>query len=191
MTSTEKEKFDSLNQSSYLLRVQLDRQGLDVQMVELLNDTVWHVVYRETVVGTITFRTDVEGFTYCNIRLYKHLKQKLKDVKDFIMSEYFEFKDGKRVFFRSDKFEKYFKVIKDAIDQDLPKEVTTPVEQPEIQCSVEDSISRLTEYCDEYDQNFTKNMIIHDIMNVIRENERLHSELQKKSESIMKVFLNT
>ena len=74
--------------------------------------------------------------------------------------------------------------IRDVIDTLRPQEPTA-----EVQSSIEDSISRLTEYCDEYDQKFSKNMIIHDIMAIIKENERLHAELKKKSDSIIETFI--
>lgn len=185
MRQDEKQIFDYLNQSSYLLHVLLDQMNIDIQSIHIMNDRVWHVLYREAVIGTITFRTAEDNFTYCNIRLYKYLKQKIKDIPDFIMSEYYEFDNGVRVRFKFDKFEKYFNAIKEVIDQDKPIET----EKTEHYCNIEDSISRLTEYCDEYDQKFSKNMIIHDIMNVLKENERLHIELQKKSEMIFDTFL--
>ena len=65
MRPEDKKIFDYLNQSSYLLRVLLDKLGFDIQPMHVLNDTVWHVLYRETVVGTITFRPDEDDFTYC------------------------------------------------------------------------------------------------------------------------------
>ena len=187
MRQDEKQIFDYLNQSSYLLRILFDWMNIDIQSIYIMNDRVWHVLYREAVIGTITFRTAEDDFTYCNIRLYKYIKQKIKDIPDFIMSEYYEFEDGVRVRFKFDKFEKYFNAIKEIIDQDESLET----EKTEIHCNIEDSISRLTEYCEEYDQKFSKNMIIHDIMNVIKENKRLHAELQKKSETSLDTLLNT
>ena len=185
MRTDEKQIFDYLNQTSYLLRLLLEKLGFDIQSINIMNDTVWHVLYREAVIGTITFRTDENDFTYCNIRLYKYIKQKIKDIPDFIMSEYYEVEDGVKVRFKFEKFDKYFNEIKKVIEQDMPVEN----EPTEIYSNIEDSISRLTEYCDEYDQKFSKNMIIHDIMNVLKENERLHIELQKKSEMILDTFL--
>ena len=184
MRPEDKKIFDYLNQSSYLLRVLLDKLGFDIQPMHVLNDTVWHVLYRGTVVGTITFRTDEDDFTYCNIRLYKYLKEIHKVSEDFIMSEYYEYDGDKRVRFKFEKFDKYFIVIRDIIDSLRPQEPAA-----EEQSTIEDSISRLTEYCDEYDQKFSKNMIIHDIMAIIKENERLHAELKKKSDSIIETFI--
>lgn len=185
MRQDEKQIFDYLNGSSYLLRILLERMNIDIQSIYIMNNRVWHVLYQEAVIGTITFRTAEDNFTYCNIRLYKYIKQKIKDISDFIMSEYYEFDNGVRVRFKFDKFEKYFNTIKEVIDQDKLLET----EKSEIHCNIEDSISRLTEYCAEYDQKFSKNMIIHDIMNVIKENERLHAELQTKTEKILNAFL--
>lgn len=184
MRPEDKKIFDYLNQSSYLLRVLLDKLGFDIQPMHVLNDTVWHVLYRETVVGTITFRTDEDDFTYCNIRLYKYLKEIHQVSDDFIMSQYYEYDGDKRVRFKFEEFDKYFMAIRDIIDTLRPQEPTA-----EVQSSIEDSISRLTEYCDEYDQKFSKNMIIHDIMAIIKENERLHAELKKKSDSIIETFI--
>ena len=185
MRQDDKKIFDYLNQTSYLLRVLLDQMGIDIQSINIMDDKVWHVLYREAVIGTVTFRTDDDGFTYCNIRLYKYIKQKIKNIPDFIMSEYYELDNGIKVRFKFDKFTKYFNSIKEVIDAERPIES----EVPEKPSTIEDSISRLTEYCDEYDQKFSKNMIIHDIVAVLKENERLHAELQKKSELIFNTFM--
>lgn len=184
MTTDEIKKFDYLNQTSYLLRILLQQLKFDIQCIHIMNDVVWHVLYKDAVVGTITFRTDENDFTYCNIRLYKYIKQRIEDIDDFIMSEYYEYEDGQRVRFKFEKFNKYFGKIKEIIDLERPDEV--PSDKPS---SIEDSISRLTEYCDEYDQKFSKNMIIHDIVNILKENERLNEELKKKSESIFETFM--
>lgn len=185
MKPEEKRVFDHLNQSSYLLRILLQKLNIDISPIYIMSDTVWHVLYKEAVIGTITFRTDEEGFTYCNIRLYKYIKQKVKDIPDFIMSEYYEVEDGKKVRFKFEKFNKYFETITTVFDKELPQENETT----KIHSSLEDSISRLTEYCDEYDQKFSQNMIIHDIMNVLKENERLSREIKKKTESVMDLFV--
>ena len=88
MRQDEKQIFDYLNQSSYLLRVLLDRMNIDIQSIHIMNDRVWHVLYREAVIGTITFRTAEDDITYCNIRLYKYVKQKIKAIPAFILSDY-------------------------------------------------------------------------------------------------------
>lgn len=184
MSIVDKKTFDYLNQTSYLLRLMLERHDFYIQPVVIMNDRVWHVFYRETVIGTITFRTDETGYTYCNIRLYRYIKSKLTELKDFIMSEYFIFDDGKRKVFNFDKFDKYISIIKNIIDTENPEKESKPY------TTIEDSISRLTEYCEEYDSKFSKNMMVCDIMNILKENERLHAELQKKSEFMFNTFLN-
>jgi len=186
MTTDEKKIFDYLNQTSYLLRLVLERNSFYIQPTVIMNERVWHVFYRETVIGTITTRTDEEiGYTFCNIRLYRYIKSKLTEIKDFIMSEYFEYSDGKRTRFNFEKFDKYINQIKSIIDKENPEVEAKP------HTSLEDSISRLTEYCEEYDSKFSKNMMVCDIRNVLHENERLNTELQKRSDSLMNVFLKT
>ena len=187
MRAEDKQQFDHLNQSAYLFRLSLERLGFEIQPTSISGDTVWHVFYEETIVGTVTFRTAEDGFTYCNIRLYSYLKQKLKRPEDFIMSDYYEIEDGIRTKFRFDKFEKYFNKIKAVLVSGEPDDDVRPV----VQNPLDDSISRLLEYCDEYDQKFSKNIFISDIMNIIRENESLNERLKKKSESIMNAFLRT
>ena len=183
MSNDDKKLFDYLNQTSYLLRLILERHNFYIQPVTIMNDRVWHVFYRETVIGTITFRTDDTDYTYCNIRLYRYIKSKLTEIKDFIMSEYFIYDDDTRKAFNFDKFDKYITVIKEIIDTENPEQESKP------HTSIEDSISRLTEYCEEYNSKFSKNMMVCDIMSILKENERLHEELQKKSQFIFDTFL--
>lgn len=187
MTTDEKKIFDYLNQTSYLLRLVLERNSFYIQPTIIMNERVWHVFYRETVIGTITTRTDKEiGYTFCNIRLYRYIKSKLPDIKDFIMSEYFVYTSEKILKeFNFDKFDKYIGRIKDIIDLENPEKEIRP------HTTLDDSISRLTEYCDEYDSKFSKNMMVCDIRNVLHENEQLNIELQKRSDSLMSVFLKT
>ena len=66
MSNDDKKLFDYLNQTSYLLRLILERHNFYIQPVTIMNDRVWHVFYRETVIGTITLRTDDTDYTYCN-----------------------------------------------------------------------------------------------------------------------------
>ena len=107
MTQEDKNKFDWLNQTSYLLRLLLNKYGFEIEKFTITNNDVWHVFYDKTIVGSITFRTDEDNFTYCNLRLYKYFSLKFPKIKDFIMSEYYEFEDGKRVRFKFDEFEEY------------------------------------------------------------------------------------
>lgn len=185
MKAEDKKTFDYLNTTSYLLRLNLNRLGFDIQPITLLNDVIWHVLYGTTVVGTITFRTDDNATTYCNVRLYKYLRDKFKKIDDFIMSEYFVYAAGetKPVRFDFDKFDEYFNKIK-AVFADP----TVKTENKEIVPSINDSISRLTEYCDEFDQKFTKNTLVYDIKNVLKENEKLHNQLKAMYDKLIEIM---
>ena len=185
MKAEDKKTFDYLNSTSYLLRLNLNRLGFDIQPITLLNDVIWHVLYGTTVVGTITFRTDDNVTTYCNVRLYKYLRDKFKKIDDFIMSEYFVYAAGetKPVRFDFDKFDEYFNKIK-AVFADS----TVKTENKEIIPSINDSISRLTEYCDEFDQKFTKNTLVYDIKNVLKENEKLHNQLKAMYDKLIEIM---
>lgn len=183
MNNEDKNRFDSLNQTSYLLRLNLERHDFYIQPVFIMNNTVWHVFYREIVIGTITFRTDENKYTFCNIRLYRYIKSKLTEIKDFIMSEYFVYSDNNRVRFNFEKFDKYINQIKNIIDKENPEVEEKP------RTSLEDSISRLTEYCEEYDSMFSKNMMVQDIRNILRENERLNGHNKKLHDNLINLFL--
>lgn len=179
MTEREKDIFDHLNTTSYLLRLNLERLGFDIHSVTLLNDTIWHVTYGDIVVGTVTFR-EVENVIFCNVRLYKSVKQKLDKTDDFVMSDYFEYEDNKRTKFLFDKFDKYFEHVKNCLiiaKDRLEENINTS--------AYSDSTFRLTEYCDEFDQQFSKNMLVYDIRNVLAENERLQSRLEHLQEKIL------
>lgn len=177
MKNQEKNKFDNLNQTSYLLRVNLNRLNFDVCSIEINSCIIWHAIYNDTVIGTITFRTDKNDFTFCNIRLYKYLKSKNSEkFSDFIMSDYFEYDDKEKpVKFNFDKFDKFFNSIAEIFQND-------ETIQSNDKCfnNVEDSISRLTEYCDEFDEQFSKNIFVLDIRNLLNENKRLNEILSKK-----------
>lgn len=185
MKAEDKKTFDYLNTTSYLLRLNLNRLGFDIQPITLLNDVIWHVLYGTTVVGTITFRTDDNATTYCNVRLYKYLRDKFKKIDDFIMSEYFVYAAGetKPVRFDFDKFDEYFNKIKSVF-----ADSTVKTENKEIVPSINDSISRLTEYCDEFDQKFTKNTLVYDIKNVLKENEKLHNQLKAMYDKLIEIM---
>lgn len=185
MKAEDKKTFDYLNSTSYLLRLNLNRLGFDIQPITLLNDVIWHVLYGTTVVGTITFRTDDKETTYCNVRLYKYLRDKFKKIDDFIMSEYFVYVAGetKPVRFDFDKFDEYFNRIKTVF-----ADSTVKTENKEIIPSINDSISRLTEYCDEFDQKFSKNTLVYDIKNVLQENEKLHNQLKAMYDKLIEIM---
>lgn len=175
-----KDIFDHLNSTSYLLRLNLERLGFDFHSITLLNDTIWHVVYNESIVGTVTFR-EAEFMTFCNIRLYKSVKQKLDNVEDFVMSDYFEYdEEHKPVRFDFEKFDKYFDKIKKLFE--VKSNDNTEIA---LTSAYNDSINRLTEYCDEFDQQFSKNVLVYDIRNVLSENERLHTRLEHLQEKIL------
>lgn len=185
MKAEDKKTFDYLNTTSYLLRLNLNRLGFDIQPITLLNDIIWHVLYGTTVVGTITFRTAEDNVTYCNVRLYKYLRDKFKKIDDFIMSEYFvyEVDDDKPVRFDFAKFDNYFNRIKSVFS-----DISVESENKEIVPSINDSISRLTEYCDEFDQKFSKNTLVYDVRNVLKENERLHSQLKAMYDELIEIM---
>ena len=185
MKAEDKKTFDYLNTTSYLLRLNLNRLGFDIQPITLLNDVIWHVLYGTTVVGTITFRTAEDDVTYCNVRLYKYLRDKFKKIDDFIMSEYFvyEVDNEKPVRFDFAKFDSYFNRIKSVFP-----DISVKPENTEIVPSINDSISRLTEYCDEFDQKFSKNTLVYDVRNVLKENEKLHSQLKAMYDKLIEIM---
>lgn len=185
MKVEDKKTFDYLNSTSYLLRLNLNRLGFDIQPITLLNDVIWHVLYSTTVVGTITFRTADDGVTYCNVRLYKYLRDKFKKIDDFIMSEYFVYEadNEKPVRFDFNKFDNYFNRIKSV----FPDSTVKP-ENIEIVPSINDSISRLTEYCDEFDQKFSKNTLVYDVRNILNENEKLHNQLKAMYDKLIEIM---
>lgn len=185
MKAEDKKTFDYLNTTSYLLRLNLNRLGFDIQPITLLNDVIWHVLYGTTVVGTITFRTAEDNVTYCNVRLYKYLRDKFKKIDDFIMSEYFvyEVDNDKPVRFDFAKFDNYFNKIKSVFP-----DISVKPENTEIVPSINDSISRLTEYCDEFDQKFSKNTLVYDVRNVLKENEKLNSQLKAMYDKLIEIM---
>ena len=185
MKAEDKKTFDYLNTTSYLLRLNLNRLGFDIQPITLLNDVIWHVLYGTTVVGTITFRTAEDNVTYCNVRLYKYLRDKFKKIDDFIMSEYFvyEVDNEKPARFDFAKFDNYFNRIKSVFP-----DISVKPENTEIIPSINDSISRLTEYCDEFDQKFSKNTLVYDVRNVLKENEKLHNQLKAMYDKLIEIM---
>lgn len=180
MTDKEKDIFDHLNNTSYLLRLNLERLGFDIHPITLLNDTIWHIVHEDTVIGTVTFR-ESDFNTFCNIRLYKSIKQRLDITEDFVMSDYFEYdEEHKPVRFDFEKFDAYFDKIKKLFEVKASDAAETSLTS-----AYNDSINRLAEYCDEFDQQFSKNMLVYDIRNVLVENERLQTRLEQLQEKIL------
>lgn len=92
------------------------------------------------------------------------------------MSEYYEMEDGRPVKFQFEKFEKYFNNIKECAESLIDN-----MEEQKDTDELSDSISRLKEYCDEFDSDFSNNLMFKDIKNLLEENERLHVELAKCS----------
>jgi uncharacterized protein (DUF1499 family) len=94
------------------------------------------------------------------------------------MSEYFDYdENGEPIKFNIDKFDKYF----NAIVEVFPHEEIVQEEDKHV-INFNDSISRLTEYCDEFDEKFSKNTHVLDIKNLLKENERLNENLSKQKE---------
>ena len=148
-------KFNYLNNTSYLFRLNLIRNGFDIVKNTIMNDDIWYVSYKEKILGIITFRV-TDTYTYCNLRPYEYLKKKY-GLQDFIMSEYFEYTDGKPVRFNFDKFDKFFAKFKEI---DVETEV---VDNNEKETKLDESISRLKEYCEAFDEKFSQNMLFKDI----------------------------
>ena len=182
MTDEDKQKFDKLNNTSYLLRLNLDRHKCTIVRTTLMDDDIWYVSYLNNMIGTITFRS-IAGNTFCNIRLYNYIKEKW-NLSDFIMSDYYTLdNDGKIVKFNFEKFDKYIEKIKEHFPEE-PEQI----ELPEENYNIEDSISRVREYCD-VDESFSKNMLIKDVNVLLREYDRLKQECKKYSEKITNLFL--
>jgi len=178
LTPKDKHTFDNLNQTSYLLRLNLNRLNFDIHQITVLGDTIWHVYYDDSIVGAITFRTSEKNITYCNVRLYTYVKQRFAhEIDDFIMSKYFEYdEEGNPVRFLFNKFDEYFTAIINV----LPKTEKTEDAKP-AEISVSDSMLRLTEYCDEFDEQFSKNTLAKDIRVLLAEYQKLRDQLEAKN----------
>lgn len=180
MNNEDKHKFDYLNDTSYLLRLNLERNKFDIVRTTILNDDIWTVTYSENVVGTITFRQTPEH-TFCNIRFYTYIKDQIK-INDFLMSEFFQFDDdGKWIRFNFEKFDKFFEPIKQHIKY---VEAEPEVEQQKL----EDCVSRLREYCD-VDEKFSKNLLTKDLKVLLKDYDRMKQELKSYSNKIVDLFL--
>ena len=180
MNTEDKHKFDYLNDTSYLLRLNLERNKFDIVRTSILNDDIWTVTYSENVVGTITFRQTTEH-TFCNIRFYSYIKDQIK-INDFLMSEFFQFdENGKWIRFNFEKFDKFFEPIKQHIKY-------VEAEPEEEQQRLEDCVSRLREYCD-VDENFSKNLLTKDLKVLLKDYDRMKQELKSYSNKIVDLFL--
>ena len=181
MTQEEKNEFDCLNSSSYLLRLLLDRKGFEITKNA---SGIWHVFYDGHIVGSLTYRHDDDyDYTFTNLRLYKYLIHKVPKLKDFIMSEYFERGGNKLLRFDSDGFNKYLDEI---IEVFSPKHVKTEEVEEKVvdeEDDIEDSISRLEEYCDEFDEKFSKNTLYKDIQCVLKDYNKLKENVWKQEKT--------
>lgn len=180
MTQEEKNEFDCLNSSSYLLRLLLDRKGFEITKNA---SGIWHVFYDGHIVGSLTYRHDDDyDYTFTNLRLYKYLIHKVPKLKDFIMSEYFERGGNKLLRFDSDGFNKYLDEI---IEVFSPKRVKTEEVEEVVdeEDDIEDSISRLEEYCDEFDEKFSKNTLYKDIQCVLKDYNKLKENVWKQEKT--------
>lgn len=179
LNQQDKQAFDNLNQTSYLLRLCLNNLDFDVHKSTISDNTFWHVFYGECVIGIITQCTAENDYTFCNIRLYRHIKQKFSDeIKDFNMSDYFEFDAaGNIVKFSFEKFNEYFTTIASVLHDAEPRDVALN------EVLVADSIIRLKDYCDEYDEQFSKNMLVRDIRVLLDEYNTLTDKYEKLTNS--------
>lgn len=180
MTQEEKKEFDWLNSSSYLLRLLLERKGFEITKNA---SGIWHVFYDGHIVGSLTYRKDDDyNYTFTNLRLYKYLIHKAPKLKDFIMSEYFETDGNTLVRFEFDKFNEYLDEI---IEVFPPKQKVEEKPEDEVvdeEDNIEDSVSRLQEYCDEFDEKFSKNTLYKDIQCVLKDYNKLKEEIWKQKE---------
>lgn len=177
MTQDEKNKFDSLTDTSYLFRLIFARSGFEITSIQINGKDCWHLYYKTAIVGAVTTRlweTEEDTCTFTNLRLYKYFTDKFSKAKDFLMSEFFEYKEGKRCKFMFDKFESY-------TDQ-LKKWLNTLVKHDEDEDepdTLEDSIARLKDFCDEFDEKFSNNTLFKDVRALLKENERLNKLLKE------------
>lgn len=179
MTLEEKTEFDKLSDTSYLFRLIFANAGFDLACIHLSGVNCWHLYYKTAIVGAITTRlweSEEDSCTYTNMRLYKYFTDKFPKARDFLMSEFFEMNGQKRVRFEFDKFKDYTDQITKCADS-LVKHDEDEYEPD----TLEDSIARLKDFCDEFDDKFSNNTLFKDVRALLRENERLN-ELTKEKE---------
>ena len=178
MTVEEKTEFDKLTDTSYLFRLIFARAGFDLACIHLNGVNCWHLYYKTAIVGAITTRlweSEEDSCTYTNMRLYKYFTDKFPKARDFLMSEFFEMNGQKRVRFDFDKFKDYTdqitkcaeSLVKHDEDEDEPD-------------TLEDSIARLKDFCDEFDDKFSNNTLFKDVRALLRENKRLNELIKEK-----------
>ena len=180
MTKTEKEAFDLLSDTSYLFRVIFCNAGFDISCLKLNGADAWHLYYENAIVGAITTRkweSEKDCCTFTNLRLYKYFRDKFPKLGDFLLSEYYEMKDDKRVRFNFEKADKYMNGIREAVSSLVQKDGEG--EDPDL---LSDSIARLREYCDEFDEKFSTNTLFKDLKMLLRDYDRISEELDKRKE---------
>ena len=180
MTKTEKEAFDLLSDTSYLFRVIFCNAGFDISCLKLNGADAWHLYYENAIVGAITTRkweSEKDSCTFTNLRLYKYFRDKFPKLGDFLLSEYYEMKDDKRVRFNFEKADKYMNEIREAVSSLVQK--NEEGEDPDL---LSDSIARLREYCDEFDEKFSTNTLFKDLKMLLRDYDRISEELDKRKE---------
>lgn len=178
MTQDEKNKFDSLTDTSYLFRLIFSNAGFNLACIHLNGKDCWHLYYKTAIVGAVTTRdweTEDDCCTFTNMHLYKYFSDKCDKCKDFLMSEFFEMNGKKRVKFDFDKFAEYTHKISDCAKKLVKKD-----EDEEDPDPLEDSIARLKDFCDEFDAKFSNNMLFKDVRALLKENERLNLKLKEK-----------
>lgn len=179
MTLEEKTEFDKLSDTSYLFRLIFANAGFDLACIHLSGVNCWHLYYKTAIVGAITTRlweSEEDSCTYTNMRLYKYFTDKFPKARDFLMSEFFEMNGQKRARFEFDKFKDYTDQITKCAES-LVKHDEDEYEPD----TLEDSIARLKDFCDEFDDKFSNNTLFKDVRALLRENERLN-ELTKEKE---------
>lgn len=176
MTIEEKAAFDKLSDTSYLFRVLFANAGFDLGEMTLNGTRCWHLYYGNAIVGAVTTRKwdgENDSCTYTNLRLYKYFQSKFRDCEDFLMSEYYTFENGKRVRFNFDRADKYTsKLVAAAETLDVNKRETSVD-------TLSDSLARLREFCDEFDERFAKSTLFKDVKALLRDYDRVERELER------------
>lgn len=186
LSSEQKNTFDRLNKTSYLFRLNIERNGLELSMKELNGYTACHVLYRCHVIGTVSFREE-----YTNFTLYKYLKRLFPKLTDFKLSEYF---DEDHTKFLYGKFDAYVQEIKDALDT-IPCH-DSGVEDDGVKESMEDVRARLLDFIasDDFADSFPDsdslpmNILRHDISAALIEIDRLHRQIDDRQSEIFKIW---
>ena len=177
MTVEEKTEFDKLTDTSYLFRLIFTNAGFDLACIHLNGKDCWHLYYKTAIVGAVTTRdweTEDDCCTFTNMHLYKYFSDKCDKCRDFLMSEFFEMNGKKRAKFDFDKFAEYTHQISECAKKLVKKD-----EDEEDPDPLEDSIARLKDFCDEFDEKFSNNTLFKDVRALLKENERLNLKLKE------------